>query len=179
GRTEAGLQINAALQCASAIEAQKVFVRGGGTFLSSKAIIVPDGIQLCGDGKAEIKQADGAALDSFIGLRHRSKVLDCVVNGNAANNALADQSAMIRIGDYDHAEVKGCRIYGAPGYCVVANAGRHSIVQHNTFHDFHCYAVAVYGQNQLANHVLTDNYIYNGGWGGFIVGNVENVLVAR
>jgi hypothetical protein len=179
GFTESGPQINAALQCASAIDATKVCVRGGGTFVSSELIIVPEGIHLCGDGEAEIKQADGAELTSFIGLRHRSKVLDCVVNGNAENNLAADQSALIRIGDYDHTEIKECRVYGAAGYCVVANAGQHATVHHNTFHDFYCYAVAVYGQNQLASHVLTDNYIYNVGWGGFIIGNVEHVLVAR
>lgn len=171
--------INDALQAASMTGRSSVLVRGGGTFLCNGVINVPSYVQLIGDQKTIIKQADGSTLNSFINLASRSKLLRCVVDGNASNYAGPSQSVLVRIGDSHFVDVVGNNIGNAPDYCVAVNAGTYAKVQDNTLHDFKDHAVAVYGSNQSAYHTLTDNYIYNIGWAGFIIGNVSHCLVAR
>lgn len=124
----------------------RVIIGNGTFFLTSPLAMRPGGRVTCLPG-AEITQANGANLASFIDFlanaAHGATLEQCTINGNRANNSDNKDRFLIRVDDANDVQILSNKLRNSVGYGVYIKNGVRPIIAGNTIENTYIAGIGI------------------------------------
>lgn len=172
----AGGNAQAAATLAAAIGAKTV--KGSGTVTLTSTLSIPSGVKLFGAGQAlTITQGNGANLGELVTIADSANVLECVLDGNRANNADNPNFVTLRVGNSNDCVVERNIVKNCCGSGIAVNNGLRASIRKNVIFNFHDFGVAAFGNNAEHAHLIEDNWMHTVGWAGIILQSSDRAKI--